>query len=170
MINELYAEYDEQSENVVADMDNLDKKILELLRNDGRKSYRKISRELEVSVGTVHNRVDKLTRSGIINKFVPVINNEKLGYTLTAVIGIEIKGGTIAFLAEMEEFEDNILALYDVTGQFDGFIIAKFKNTYELNIFIKEVLKEDRVIKTYTQTVLNIVKEEINSSMIDFDV
>ncbi len=170
MINEVYTENDEESDNVFADMDDLDRKILELLRNDGRKSYRKISRELEVSVGTVHNRVDKLTRSGIINKFVPVIDNEKLGYTLTAIIGIEIKGGTIAFLSEMEDFKDNILALYDVTGQFDGFIIAKFKNTYELNIFIKEVLKEERVIKTYTQTVLNIVKEEINASMIDFDI
>ncbi|MCD7781741.1 MAG: Lrp/AsnC family transcriptional regulator [Methanosphaera sp.] len=170
MINELYDEYEEEPKNIMAEMDDLDKKILELLRDDGRKSYRKISRDLDVSVGTVHNRVDKLTKSGIINKFVPVIDHEKLGYTLTAVIGIEIKGGTISFLTEKTEFKDNILALYDVTGQFDGFIIAKFKNTYELNKFIKELLKEDNVIKTYTQTVLKIVKEELNSSLIDFDV
>ena len=47
-------------------------------------------------------------------------------------------------------------------------IIAKFKNTFELNKFIKLLLQEDNVTKTYTQTVLNIVKEELNSSMINF--
>ncbi|RAP46614.1 MAG: AsnC family transcriptional regulator [Methanosphaera sp. rholeuAM6] len=160
--------YGVEPENMIFTMDTLDKQILELLSEDGRKSYRKISRELGVSVGTIHNRVDKLTKSGIINKFVPVIDHEKLGYTLTAVIGIEIKGGTISYLIEKEPFKDNLLAVYDVTGQFDGIIIAKFKNTFELNKFIKLLLQEENVTKTYTQTVLNIVKEELNSSMINF--
>lgn len=161
-------EYDVEPENMTLTMDTLDKQILELLSDDGRKSYRKISRELGVSVGTIHNRVDKLTKSGIISKFVPVINHEKLGYTLTAVIGIEIKGGSVLNLTEKESFKNNLLAVYDVTGQFDGIIIAKFKNTFELNKFIKLLLKEENVTKTYTQTVLNIIKEELNSSIINF--
>ncbi len=164
-----YDEFGVEQENVALSMDNLDKKILELLSNDGRKSYRKISRELGVSVGTVHNRVDKLTKFGIINKFVPVIDHQKLGYNLTAIIGLEIKGGTVAYLMDKETFRSNILAIYDVTGQFDGIIVAKFKNTFELNKFIKSLLAEETVIKTYTQTVLNIVKEELNSSMINFE-
>ncbi len=161
-------EYDVEPENMTLTMDTLDKQILELLSDDGRKSYRKISRELGVSVGTIHNRVDKLTKSGIISKFVPVINHEKLGYTLTAVIGIEIKGGSVLNLTEKEPFKNNLLAVYDVTGQFDGILIAKFKNTFELNKFIKLLLKEENVTKTYTQTVLNIIKEELNSSVINF--
>ena len=71
---------------------------------------------------------------------------------------------------EKEPFKDNLLAVYDVTGQFDAIIIAKFKDTFELNEFIKELLKEDNVTKTYTQTVLNIVKEDLNSSMMDFEI
>jgi DNA-binding Lrp family transcriptional regulator len=161
-------DYKIETDNTTVSMDILDKQILELLSEDGRKSYRKISRELGVSVGTIHNRVDKLTKTGIINKFVPVIDHEKLGYTLTAVIGIEIKGGTISHLTEKEPFKNNLLAVYDVTGQFDGIIIAKFKNTFQLNKFIKLLLQEENVTKTYTQTVLNIVKEELNSSMITF--
>ncbi|MDD6285273.1 Lrp/AsnC family transcriptional regulator [Candidatus Methanosphaera massiliense] len=168
-MKEEYNVFEEEPENLALSMDNLDKKILELLSDDGRKSYRKISRELGVSVGTVHNRVDKLTKTGIINKFVPVINHEKLGYTLTAIIGLEIKGGSVSFLTDKEEFKDNLLAVYDVTGQFDGIVIAKFRNTFELNKFIKLLLKEDTVIRSYTQTVLNIVKEELNTSMINFE-
>lgn len=168
-MSDTYEDFGVEQENVALSMDNLDKKILELLSNDGRKSYRKISRELGVSVGTVHNRVDKLTKFGIINKFVPVIDHQKLGYNLTAIIGLEIKGGTVDYLIDKDAFKSNILAIYDVTGQFDGIIIAKFKNTFELNKFIKSLLAEDTVIRTYTQTVLNIVKEELNSSMINFD-
>ena len=168
-MKEEYDNFEEEPENLALSMDNLDKRILELLSDDGRKSYRKISRELGVSVGTVHNRVDKLTKTGIINKFVPVINHEKLGYTLTAIIGLEIKGGSVSFLTDKEEFKDNLLAVYDVTGQFDGIVIAKFRNTFELNKFIKLLLKEDTVIRSYTQTVLNIVKEELNTSMINFE-
>ena len=167
-MNDNVNEYEVEPKNMTVTMDLLDKQILELLSDDGRKSYRKISRELGVSVGTIHNRVDKLTKSGIISKFVPVINHEKLGYTLTAVIGIEIKGGSVVSLTEKEPFKNNLLAVYDVTGQFDGIIIAKFKNTFELNQFIKLLLQEENVTKTYTQTVLNIVKEELNSSIINF--
>ena len=168
-MNQSFNEYNSEPENMTLSMDALDKKILELLSVDGRKSYRKISRELGVSVGTIHNRVDKLTKSGIINKFVPVIDHEKLGYTLTAIIGLEIKGGTVAHLTDKEPFKNNLLAVYDVTGQFDGIVIAKFKNTFELNKFIKLLLNEDIVTRTYTQTVLNIVKEELNSAMINFE-
>lgn len=162
-------DYNVEPENMTLTMDTLDKNILELLSVDGRKSYRKISRDLGVSVGTIHNRVDKLTKSGIISKFVPVIDHEKLGYHLTAIIGVEIKGGSVAYLIEKEEFKNSLLAVYDVTGQFDGILIAKFRNTFELNKFIKQLLKEEYVTKTYTQTVLNIVKEELNSAMINFD-
>ena len=126
-MSDTYEDFGVEQENVALSMDNLDKKILELLSNDGRKSYRKISRELGVSVGTVHNRVDKLTKFGIINKFVPVIDHQKLGYNLTAIIGLEIKGGTVDYLIDNDAFKSNILAIYDVTGQFDGIIIAKFK-------------------------------------------
>lgn len=156
------------NDKLLASMDTLDKQILNLLSDDGRKSYRKISRELGVSVGTVHNRVDKLSKSGIISKFVPVIDHEKLGYNLTAIIGLELKEGTISHLIEKEDYKHNLLAVYDVTGQFDAIIIAKFKDTFELNKFIKQILTEDTVIRTYTQTVLDIIKEELNSSIIDF--
>ncbi|RAP53099.1 MAG: AsnC family transcriptional regulator [Methanosphaera sp. rholeuAM270] len=162
-------DYEVESDYTTLTMDELDKNILELLSTDGRKSYRKISRDLGVSVGTIHNRVDKLTKTGIISKFVPVLNHEKLGYNLTAIIGLEIKGGTVAHIIEKEQFKNNLLAVYEVTGQFDGFIIAKFKNTFELNKFIKLLLQEECVTKTYTQTVLNIVKEELNATVMNFE-
>ncbi|MGL6297695.1 MAG: Lrp/AsnC family transcriptional regulator, partial [Methanobacteriaceae archaeon] len=66
-------------------LDSVDEKILELMNEDARTPYRKIARELNISVGTVHNRVEKLTKGGIVKKFAPVINHSALGYTLTTI-------------------------------------------------------------------------------------
>ena len=56
-----------------------------------------------------------------------------------------------------------MLCVYDVTGEFDAILIARFKDTQELDQFVKGLLKEPDVQRTYTQTVLNIVKEDLNS-------
>lgn len=145
-------------------IDEIDKKILNLLSEDGRMSYRKISRELDISVGTVHNRVEKFTKTGIIKKFVPIIDHSKVGYKLTTVIGVRVKGGVLRNWENKTAYHKNVLGVYDVTGEFDAILIAKFKDTNELDAFIKELLKEPDVQRTYTQTVLNIVKEDLGSS------
>ena len=61
------------NENQTVKIDETDKKILNLFNEDGRMSYRKISRKLDISIGTVHNRIEKLVKSGVITKFAPVI-------------------------------------------------------------------------------------------------
>jgi Lrp/AsnC family transcriptional regulator, regulator for asnA, asnC and gidA len=148
---------------VLVKIDDIDKKIINLLNEDGRMSYRKISRELDISVGTVHNRVDKLMKTGVISKFVPQIDHSRLGYKLTAIIGVRVKGGVLKNWENRTAYHKNVLAVYDVTGEFDAFLIAKFKDTTELDQFVKGLLKEHDVQRTYTQTVLNVVKEELGS-------
>ena len=151
-------------------LDEIDIKILDLLNKDGRMSYRKISRELDVSVGTVHNRIDKFIKTGVIKKFVPQIDHSKLGYKLTTIIGVRVKGGVLRNWENKTAYHKNVLGIYDVTGEFDAILLAKFKDTTELDSFIKELLKEPDVQRTYTQTVLNTVKEELDSSDIFLNV
>lgn len=148
----------------VVKIDDIDRKIIDLLNEDGRMSYRNISRILDVSVGTVHNRVEKLVQKGVIKKFVPIIDHSKLGYKLTAIIGVKVKGGVLRNWETRTAYHKNVLAVYDVTGEFDAILIGKFKDTRELDSFIKGLLSEGDVQRTYTQTVLNIVKEDMTSS------
>ena len=144
-------------------VDEIDRKIINLFQEDGRMSYRKIAKELDISIGTVHNRIDKLTKNGIIKKFTPVIDHKKLGYALTTVIGVRVKGGVLKNWEDRTAYHKNVLCVYDVTGEFDAILIARFKDTQELDKFVKGLLKEPDVQRTYTQTVLNIVKEDLNS-------
>ena len=144
-------------------VDEIDRKIINLFQEDGRMSYRKIAKELDISIGTVHNRIDKLTKNGVIKKFTPVIDHKKLGYALTTVIGVRVKGGVLKNWEDRTAYHKNVLCVYDVTGEFDAILIARFKDTQELDQFVKGLLKEPDVQRTYTQTVLNIVKEDLNS-------
>ena len=63
-------------------IDDLDRDIISIFNKDGRISYRKIAKKLDISIGTVHNRMEKLIRNGVIKKFAPVIDHQKLVTTL----------------------------------------------------------------------------------------
>jgi DNA-binding Lrp family transcriptional regulator len=152
-------ESEEKNKKVI---DDVDRKMIKIFHKDGRKSYRSIAKQLDISIGTVHNRIEKLVKSGIIEKFAPVIDHEKLGYSLTTIIGVKVKGGVLKNWEDRTAYHKNVLCMYDVTGEFDAILITRFKDTKELDQFIKALLKEPDVQRTYTQTVLNIVKEDLN--------
>jgi len=153
---------EDKNKNMVI-LDKTDKNIIKMINEDARTPYRQISRKLDISVGTVHNRVEKLLKTGIIKKFAPIMDYKKLGYDLTSIIGVKVKAGQFQNWGNKKSFKKHVLAIYDVTGEYDAFLIAKFKDTDELDKFVKELLKEPYVERTYTQTVLNIVKEESSS-------
>jgi len=153
----------EKNENIVV-LDETDKKILEIINEDARTPYRQISRDLDISVGTVHNRVDKMIKTGAIKKFAPIMDHRKLGYDLTTIIGVRVKGGMFQNWESKTSFTQNVLGIYDVTGEYDAFLIAKFRDTDELDKFIKELLREPDVERTYTQTVLNVIREDMGSA------
>ena len=69
-------------------MDEIDEKILEKLNENARKSYREIARELNISLTTVANRIKRMEDEKIIERYIPLINQEKIGYDLTAVINV----------------------------------------------------------------------------------
>ena len=143
-------------------IDEIDRNMIKIFHEDGRKSYRSIAKQLDISIGTVHNRIEKLLKSGIIKRFSPVIDHEKLGYSLTTIIGVKVKGGVLKNWENRTAYHKNVLCMYDVTGEFDAILVTRFKDTKELDQFIKALLKEPDVQRTYTQTVLNIVKEDLN--------
>jgi len=141
-------------------MDELDFKILEKLNENARKSYREIARELNVSLTTVSNRITKMEDEKVIERYIPLINQEKIGYDLTAVINVKISHGKLIEVQERISKDNHVSGVYDITGEWDSLIIAHFKDRRDLNGFIKGVLSMDNVEKTNTQIVLNIVKNE----------
>ncbi|AMQ19549.1 AsnC family transcriptional regulator [Thermococcus peptonophilus] len=142
-------------------------KILSLLQKNARLSYREIAKELGVAVGTVYNRIKRLEESGIIKGYAPIIDYEKLGFGLTALIGVKARGKKIIEIERKIAESGRAMMVYDITGEFDIFVIAKFKDRADMNRFVKWLLSLDGVEKTNTSVVMQVVKEEPRLSLED---
>ena len=147
-------------------LDKTDKRILRLLNKDARMSFRRISRELKISLTTVTTRVKKLEKEGIIKGYIPLIDPEKLGLDMLVVIGLDISKAKTMEIQNKIAKDPHVLATYNTIGQWDSVIIARFSSRIDLDSFLRKVLSLPGVDKTYTQLVLNIVKDEKRILMI----
>ena len=141
-------------------MDETDVKILKKLLSDARMSYRKVAEEIGVSPPTVLARVEKLEYDGIIRSYSTLLDHEKLGYDLTAIIEITATKGKIVELERQIAKFPNVCAVYDITGLTDMVVVAKFKNRKELSNFVKKDILLPSVERTNTHLVLITVKED----------
>jgi len=141
-------------------MDKTDEKILKNLLVDARLSARQLSLKLGLSTVTVLSRIKKLEKAKIIKGYTSILNHEKLGYDLTAVIEIIAKKDKLVQVEDELSGIENVCAVYDVTGNTDTLIIAKFKGREDLSKFIKNLSVISNVESTITHVVLNTVKED----------
>ena len=141
-------------------VDEVDRKIIRLLQEDARKSFNKISDSLGIAVGTAYNRVKNLEDKGILKGYTVMLDSAKLGYGLTALILIEAEGRYLPDVEKELAQLDEVICIYDITGDYDIAVVARFKNRSSLNSFIKSALKMPHVSRTVTNVVLNVVKED----------
>ncbi len=140
-------------------IDELDIKIIGILQENSRESYRDIANKLKVAEGTVYNRVNKLREDGVIRRFMVDVDFSKVGYELTVLVGIIVEGGHLPEIEKKISKDGNVSAVYDVTGDYDAIVVAKFKSRDDLNKFVKGLLAMPHVKRTYTMLVLNVLKE-----------
>ncbi len=141
-------------------IDDLDRKIVRVLNQNARKSFRDVAKEVETSVTAVINRVKKLEESGIIQGYMPLIEPEYFGLNLIAIIALRISKGKLLETQKKIAKDKRVVFIYDITGEWDSLIIGYFKDRQDLNDFIKNLLSLEYVDRTVTHIVLNVVKEE----------
>jgi len=140
------------NETTTNELDHTDQEIIKQLNQDGRKSYRQIAKELNLSVGTITNRVNKLRETGIIKGFQIQLDYAALGYNIETLIGIDNNGNIENII---NKYPENIITAHKTTGQYNTLLITRFKDTTELNTFLENITKEENINKTYTQLILN---------------
>ena len=97
-------------------IDETDRKIIQVLQEDGRASLRKISEIVGVALGTVSNRVNRLEDTGIITGYSVRLDPEKIGWKLNVVIGLRIQKGRLIEIQEKISGDHRVSGVYDVTG------------------------------------------------------
>jgi len=141
-------------------LDETDIRILRKLISDARLSYRNIAEQIGVSPPTVLARVEKLERNKIIKSYSALLDHEKLGYDLTAIIEVTAIKNKVGEVEKVLSKYENVCAIYDITGLTDMIIVAKFRNRKELSNFVKKELSIPSVQRTNTHLVFITVKED----------
>lgn len=142
------------------EIDEIDKKILGELVNNARQSAREIAKNAKTSIVTVIKRTKRMEKENVINGYTALVDAEKLGYDITAIIELTVsKGKLIQIENEIAQME-NVCGVYDITGESDAVIVTKFRNRKELDSFIKGLLAMPHIERTNTHLVLNTVKED----------
>ncbi|MFX1390152.1 MAG: Lrp/AsnC family transcriptional regulator [Promethearchaeota archaeon] len=147
------------------DLDEIDRNILKILQENSRTSYREIQDALGISIGTIHNRISKLKKNGVIEGYTLKLNNEKLGYKLSFLIRINCDGKfTEEILSEIAKIPE-VCSIFHTTGDQSAALICRFKESSDVHKFIRDLNQRDYITRTNSNMIL---KEYKNSSYVEF--
>jgi len=144
-------------------LDEIDVEIIKILQENAKTSYRVIQDKLNISIGTIHNRISKLEENDIIEGYTLKLNNEKLGYKLTFLIRINIDGKHTQEILEEISDKPEVCSVFYTTGEQSAALICRFKEAQDVHDFIRELNEKEFITKTNSNMVL---KEYKNSSII----
>lgn len=140
--------------------DKTDVKILKVITEDARLSFRKIAKKIGVSTLTVLSRMKKMEDNGVIKGYSALINHKELGLDMTAILEIKTTKGHSSMREQLKKLE-NVYGIWGVTGKNDLMILAKFSDTDMLSKFTKKVFTMPNVDSIETHLVLDTIKEDI---------
>lgn len=148
-------------------IDHLDIEVLNVLQKDCRLSFNKVAAKAQISVGTAYNRIKSLESRNYVKGYTVLIDSTKMGFPLTAVIFVQGEGGHLPEVEKEIAHKSNVVAVYDITGEFDAVVVAKFRDREDLNVFIKQLASMAHIKRTITSVSLNTVKEDFRIPLAD---
>lgn len=139
--------------------EHIDSELVNELLGNGRASLRSLAEQLDVSVTTVSNHLSDLENEGVVEGYTPIVNYDELGYDVTAVMQLKAEGNALPDITETLQDHDQMISVYEVTGDYDIIAIGKFKDTDDMNEQIKTLITDPDINQSNTSIVLNAVTE-----------
>jgi Lrp/AsnC family transcriptional regulator, regulator for asnA, asnC and gidA len=137
-------------------LDELGQNIIKELQEDARQSFREIGRKLDVSEGTVRNRVKSLMNSNAM-RISAIPNPEKMGLNFVCVMCIEVKVGAAEKVEQMLIKSPNVYYLSGCTGTFDIIGVFMFRAPHDFDEFVKNVIANiPEITRTSTFVVMHV--------------
>ncbi len=137
-------------------LNEIDRKIVALLREDARRSYDDIGRRVALSAPAVKRRVDRLRAAGAIRGFTALVDHAALGATTEALVELFYAPGTLLdSVAESLREHPEVVEAWSVTGEADAIARVRTRDNADLERVIMEIQKEGPVERTRSQVVLS---------------
>ena len=139
-------------------LDDIDKAIIRELQLDGRTPYAKLGPAVGLSQAAVRQRVQRLMENGVM-QVVAVTDPLMLGFTLEAMIGVEVDGDLRAVASKVAQV-DNVDYVVVTTGRFDLVVEVVCRDHQELLHLINDVVRAIPGVRaTETFTYLHLEKQ-----------
>lgn len=150
--------------NIIMKIDNIDKQILNLLQENARITNVELASKVGISPPAMLERVKRLEKGGFLKKYIAVINPDKLGKNIIALISVWLSAHQLrsidSFTKQINKFEE-VLECYHIAGEED-FILKIMSNSIKdvEDFLLKKLTKIQGVSKVNTKFVLSTVKYE----------
>jgi len=140
----------------ILEIDNLDRKILGILMEDALVPYTEIAKRLIVSAGTIHVRMKKLQEAGIVKQSILMVDHQKMGYDLTAFLGVYLtRGSEYKRVAREIDRIPEIVEAHYTTGQYSIFLKVICRNTEHLRTVLNKKIQAIEGIER-TETIISL--------------
>jgi len=144
--------------------DSLDKKLLKLLQENSKQTNKQLSLQLNLSVTAVYERIKKLEKSGIIDRYVAVVNKDKVQKSLLVFCQIKLIQHSKEYVTNFEKEVitlDEVMECYHVSGEYDYLLKILVKDMSEFREFMVTKLTTLKHIgSTQSSFSINEVKNE----------
>lgn len=136
-----------------------DRLLLQELLRDGRASHRELAERTGLALATVNRHVRRLEEDGTIKGYTVRLDAQRVGWTLTAIIGLRIDKGHVRAVHTAIAKDPRIFGVYDVTGDWDGLVLVRLRDREDLDDLVKGTLSLEHIQRTSTMVVLKTVLE-----------
>ncbi len=133
-------------------MDELDRRILNILRRDARTPYTEIAEEVGTSEGTVRNRVERMTEDDVIERFTVSTRTGNVKAMIEVGVAVDVSTGVVADrMADWDEVD----FVWMVSGEEDIVLVVDAADTQGVNELITQARELEEVDATKTRLILD---------------
>jgi len=136
--------------------DIIDRKIIDILKNNSRRSYVDIATEVKLSEPAVRRRVKNLIKTGVIKRFTADVDLDQ-GASAITLISVNPSIST-SELSQKLLHMNGVKVVYEITGQYDIAVIVSGSNIAKINTSIDEVRQLEGVGNTNTVIILKTIR------------
>jgi len=141
---------------MIRHMDAVDRKILSLLVEDGRRTYGDIAARVNLSAPSVKRRVDRLRGSGALEGFTAVVDHGAMGWNTEALVELFFQAGTtLDRVAKTLREHPQVVEAWSVTGEADAIARVRTDDNAALERLIMDLQQDGQVIRTRSQVVMS---------------
>jgi DNA-binding Lrp family transcriptional regulator len=137
-------------------MDDLDRAIVALLRENARRSYQDIGQHVHLSAPAVKRRVDRLEREGVLLGYTATVDPDAFGWHAEAFVALYCQGNVPGSAIKLAvQREPGVLSAHTVAGEASALLHVMAADTKGLEVALERIRANDGVTRTVTQVVLS---------------